>query len=62
MSQVEAPLKQCEVDCSVNPTPENIERLETLKGAYDSIYQYQSEGAIIRSRARWYEKRERSNN
>ena len=63
MSQVEVSLKQCEVDCSANPTPENIEKLETLKGAYDSIYQiYQSEGAInIRSRARWYEKGKRSN-
>ena len=61
MSQVEASLKQCEVGCSANPTPENIEKLETLKGAYDSIYQYQSEGAIVRSRARWYEKGERSN-
>ena len=61
MSQVEASLKQCEVDCSANPSPENIEKLETLKGAYDSIYQYQSEGAIIRSRAKWYEKGERSN-
>ena len=61
MSQVEASLKQCEVDCSANPTPENIEKLETLKGAYDSIYQYQSEGAIVCFRARWYEKGERSN-
>ena len=61
MSQVEASLKQCEIDCSANPATENIEKLETLKGAYDSIYQYQSEEAIIRSRARWYEKGERSN-
>ena len=62
LSQIETLLKQCEDDCSTDPTSENIEKLEMLKGEYNSIYEYLSQGAIIRSRATWYEKGEKSNN
>ena len=61
LSQIETLLKQCEDDCSTDPTSGNIEKLEMLKGEYNSIYEYLSQGAIIRSRATWYEKGEKSN-
>ena len=60
LSQIETLLKQCEDDCSTDPTSENIEK-EMLEGEYNSIYEYLSKGAIIRSRATRYEKGEKSN-
>ena len=51
LSQIETLLKQCEDDCSTDPTSENIKKLEMLKGEYNSIYEYLSQDAIIRSRA-----------
>ena len=42
-------------------SPENLEQLEILKSEYYSIYEYLSQGAIVRSRATWYEKGEKSN-
>ena len=35
--------------------------LEILKTEYDLLYEYIVQGAIIRSRARWYEEGEKSN-
>ena len=40
---------------------ENLERLEIVKNEYDLHFEYLSKGAIILSRARWYEKGEKSN-
>ena len=45
----------------MSPSPENLEQLEILKSEYNSIYEYLSQGAIVRSRATWYEKGEKSN-
>ena len=58
---VEDSLKQCEDDCSRNPSPDNVEKLENLKIEYESLYEHLSKGAIIRSRATWYEYGEKSN-
>ena len=58
---IENSLKECEVDCGKSPSPDNIEKLVFLKHEYDSCYEYLSKGAIIRSRATWYEYGEKSN-
>ena len=46
---------------SVLQESENVEQLEILKMEYDSIYEELSRGAIIQSKATWYEKGEKSN-
>ena len=43
------------------PSPENLQQLENLKVEYDNLYENIAQGAIIRSRATWYEKGEKSN-
>ena len=50
-----------EEKCDNNPTTENIEQLEILKLEHENIYEEFSKGAIIRSKATWYEKGEKSN-
>ena len=47
--------------CDQDPSTDNLNRLEILKTEYDLQYEYIAQGAIIRSRARWYEKGEKSN-
>ena len=54
---IEASLKRC----GSSPTPENQEEFELLKMEYDSIYEQIAKGAIIRSKATWYEKGGKSN-
>ena len=61
ITNIEASLKTCEENCGRSPSPENLEQLEILKSEYNSIYEYLSQGAIVRSRATWYEKGEKSN-
>ena len=61
ITNIEASLKTCEENCGRSPSPENLEQLEILKSEYNSIYDYLSQGAIVRSRATWYEKGEKSN-
>ena len=56
IADIKTSLKQCEENCSAHPSPENIERLENLKAEYNHIFQHISKGAMIRSRATWYEK------
>ena len=50
-----------EEKCGNNPTTENIEQLEILNLEHENIYEEFSKGAIIRSKATWYEKGEKSN-
>ena len=38
-----------------------LEELECLRTEYDSMYDYITQGASIRSRATWYELAERNN-
>ena len=46
---------------ATDPSEPNLEVLEDLKMKYDSHFDYIAKGAIIRSRASWYEKGEKSN-
>ena len=56
LEEIETMLKSYQEKCSTDPSAENIEQLETLKSKYDAYFDYLSKGAIIRSRASWYEK------
>ena len=60
--EIETLLKSCQEKCSTDPSAENVEQLETLKSKYDAYFDYLSKGAIIRSRASWYEKGEKTLN
>ena len=61
IADIEAALKTCEENCGRCPSLENLEQLEILKLEYNSIYENLAQGAIVRSRATWYEKGEKSN-
>ena len=61
ISDIENSLKVMEEKCSNYPTTENIEQLEILKLEHDNIYEELPKGAIIRSKATWHEKGEKSN-
>ena len=61
ISDIEAFLKISEERCGQSSAPENQEEFELLKMEYDSIYEPIAKGAIIRSKATWYEKGEKSN-
>ena len=56
-----AKLADLQVKCDQDPSLENVNKLEILKTEYDLQYEYLAQGAIIRSRARWYEQGEKSN-
>ena len=60
VSNIENMLRTCEENCSKCPSNENFEQLEVLKIEYDDIYRDFAKEAIIRSKATWYEKGERS--
>ena len=62
LANVESLLKQYEEICSINPSDANKEKLEIVKNEYNSLYEQLLMGAIIRSRARWFEYGEKSNN
>ena len=61
ISDIENSHRFLEEKCSNYPTTENIEQLEILKLEHENIYEEISKGAIIRSKATWYEKGEKSN-
>ena len=54
VKQLEETLRNCTIRCD-NPSKENLEELECLQAEYDQLYDYITQGAIIRSRATWYE-------
>ena len=58
---MEEKIKECTVKCDEYPSPENLNDLEILQTEYDRQYEYIAQGAIIRSRANWYEYGEKSN-
>ena len=60
ISDIENSCEVLEEKCGNNPTTENIEQLEILKLEHENIYEAFSKGAIIRSKATWYEKGEKS--
>ena len=59
--QIETSLRQAEECLATDPSESNLEILEDLKLKYDSNFDYIAKGPIIRSRANWYEKGEKSN-
>ena len=61
ISDLETSLRICEEKCNESPTFEDKQRLEMLKVEYGSIYEQIAKGAIIRLKATWYEKGEKSN-
>ena len=58
---MEDKLKKCTKKCDINPNSGNLEELECLQTEYDQLYNYITQGAIIPSRATWYEMGERNN-
>ena len=61
IKDLEEKLLNCTKNCENDPSKENIEELECLQAQYDDLYDYITQGAIIRSRANWYEKGEKNN-
>ena len=55
--EIETSLTFYQGKCAADPSTENFEQLEILKSKYDA---HLSKGAIIRSRASWYEKGEKN--
>ena len=47
--------------CDNDPTAENLDNPEILQTEYDRQYDYIARGAMVRSRADWYEQGEKSN-
>ena len=58
---LEESLRDCTSKCDNNPSKENLDELECLQAEYDQLYDYITQGAIIRSRATWYELGEKNN-
>ena len=58
---MEDKLKECTEKCDIDPNSGNLEELECLQTEYDQLYDYITQGAIIRSRATWYEMGEKNN-
>ena len=46
--------------CSLDPSPENVEKLGQIRAQLDKCYDYITQGAIVRSRAQWVEKGEKN--
>ena len=60
MKDLEEKLHNCTKNCEDDPSNENVQELECLQAEYDDLYDYNiTQGAIIRSRADWYEKGEK---
>ena len=60
--EIETLIEVAEEALRTNSSTSNLEKLENLKMEYDSHFDYMAKGAIIRSRANWYEQGEKSNN
>ena len=61
VKQLEETLRNCAIQCDNNPSTENLEELECLQAENDQLYDYITQGAIIRSHATWYELGEKNN-
>ena len=60
-SKLEENLRECTEKYDIDPTKQNMEELECARAEYEELYDYVTQGAIIRFRATWYEKGERNN-
>ena len=61
MAALESKLSDCQKMCDQDPSPENMNMFEVLKTAFELQNDYITQGAIIRTRATWYEQGEKSN-
>jgi len=61
MATLEAKLNGCQKICDQDPSPENMNMFEVLKTEFELQNDYITQGAIIRTRATWYEQGEKSN-
>ena len=61
MATLEAKLNDCQKMSDQDPSPENMNMFEVLKTEFELQNDYITQGAIIRTRATWYEQGEKSN-
>ena len=61
VNELEEKLQSCTKKCDNDPSRQNVEDLECLQAEYDQLCDYITQGAIVRSRATWYEKGEKNN-
>ena len=54
-------IKECTEKCDIDPNSGNLRELECVQTEYDQLCDYITQGAIIRSRATWYEMGEKNN-
>ena len=60
MAVLESKLNDCQKMCDQDPSPENMNMFEVLKTEFELQNDYITQGAIIRTRATWYEQGEKS--
>ena len=58
---MEDKLNECTEKCDIDPNSGNLEELECLQTEYDQLYDYITQGAIIRFRVTWCEMDEKKN-
>ena len=58
---MERKIKDCQIACDKDPSSKNLNDLEILQTDYDRVYEFITQGAIVRSRATWCEYGEKSN-
>ena len=61
MAALESKFNDCQKMCDQDPSPENMNKFEVLKTEFELQNDYITQGAIIRTRATWYEQGEKSN-
>ena len=61
VNELERKLHECTEKCDADPSKQNAEEMERVQAEYDAYYDFITQGAIIRSRANWYEKGEKNN-
>ena len=61
LTSLERKIKDCQTACDKDPSSKNLNDLEILQTDCDRLYEFIAQGAIIRSRATWYEYGEKSN-
>lgn len=59
MAVLESKLNDCQIMCDQDPSPENMNMFEVLKTEFELQNDYITQGAIIRTRATWYEQGEK---
>ena len=60
LQRTEEILKLREENFNIDPSEENITKLDEARSEYETLYDYIIQGKIIRSRANWYEQGERN--